>query len=156
METTLLATSHDLQEWKAGTKSCQMQQCKYTFGISGPIPMTDPTCASPYSTLTKRTMKIVLTLVWPGSHCRVLIHALLGCRNMFYTHQSDRVFSAFGNQNPQTAALILKDRACLQKGRSQDAGWFLRAPVTKMPSFSAWIFSPGEFEDYVHLTTIFQ
>lgn len=58
-------------------------------------------------------------------------------------------FPAFGNQKSQTEALTLKDRTCLQKGRIQDNQWFLLFPRCLLIFF--WIFSPGEFKDYLHL-----
>jgi len=156
MKRTLLATSHCLQEWKDGAKSCQVQQSRYTLGIHGAAPVMDLVCASPYATLLKGTTRLGLTLAWPGSHCGVLICVLLGCRNRCCTHNSQIFFSAFGNQNSQMAALVRKDRARLQKGRNRDAARFLTAPVPEMPCLSAWIFSPREFEHYVRLTKIFQ
>lgn len=50
VKTTLLDTSHYLQEWKAGAKSCQMQQSKYILGIHGAAPTRDQACAFPYGT----------------------------------------------------------------------------------------------------------
>lgn len=117
MKTTLLTTSHYLQDWKAGAKSCQVQQSEYTLGIHGAAPMTEPVRASPYATPPKGTTRLVLTSVWPGSHCRVLICALLGCRNRWLIHTSQIFFSAFGNQNSQMAVLVLKDpsHACRKR-----------------------------------------
>lgn len=156
MKTTLLATSHYLQDWKAGAKSCQMQQSKYILGIRGAAPTRDQVCAFPYGT-PKGNHEDCFDFGVGWISLRGFNTCPIGLqKQMFYTHQSDTFFSAFGNQNSWTAALIRRDRACLQNGINQNVGWFLTAPVPKMPSFSAWIFSPGEFEDYAHLTKIFQ
>lgn len=67
-------------------------------------------------------------------------------KQMVDTHRSDFGFQPLAIWSART------EHAC-RKGESKMLG---DAPVPEMPSFSAWISSPGGFEDYVHLTKIFQ
>lgn len=62
MKTALLAPPY-LQEGGSGAKSCQIQQSKYALGIPGAAATADPTCACPYVTHTKGTVRTDLTSV---------------------------------------------------------------------------------------------
>lgn len=149
MKTIILATSPYLQGGKSRAKSCQIQQSKYVLGIPGAAPTADLICACPSVTNKKESVRTDLTsvVIW------FLLQGFNTCpvglqKQMFYTHHSD-IFPAFGNQNSQTEALALKDKACLQKERIQDNQWFLTALFPRCPFIFSWIFSPGEFKDYL-------